>query len=182
MSHAFFGTGALILRVLLAFILGRACLHKWRALPHFVQQLRAYRLVPAALTSPVAMALALAETITAVTLLNPMWALPALAAASLFASYGAAMAINLLRGRSDVDCGCGGPLAARRTIDWTLVVRNAGLTMLALLALLAFSTQAPARDASLFLVIVPASAAALLLYETAEQALANRQRVLAWKR
>lgn len=170
---------SLVLRALLAFILGRAALHKLRAPAQFIAELRAYQLLSQTLASPIAVAFMLAESIAAICLLNPAWHLPALIAASLFVIYGGAMAINLFRGRTELDCGCGGPLGTRTTIDWLLVVRNGTL---AAIALLISSIDAPPIGAALWLVVLPASAAALLLYASSEQALANHQRVVAWKR
>ena len=179
MSAAGIAVGALVLRVLIAAIFARASLHKWRDRSHFVAELRAYRLTPDALASPLAMSLAMIEAIVALTLLNPDWNLPALIAAGLFAVHGAAIAINLLRGRTEIRCGCGGPLAAQSTIDWSLVIRNATLAMVALL--IAAAPVTPLLPTH-WLIVLPASATALLLYEATEQAIANRQRVLAWKR
>ena len=45
------------------------------------------------------------------------------AAAALLAAYGAAIGVNLARGRRHIDCGCVGP-AARRPIGGWLVARN----------------------------------------------------------
>src|SRR5207253_528566 len=55
-------------------------------------------------------------------------------AATLLLVYGAAVAINLARGRRDIDCGCAGP-AVRRPISGALVARNAALAALALAGL-----------------------------------------------
>lgn len=168
----------LVLRVLLSFVLARAVLHKWRARAHFVEQVRAYRLLPDALVAPVGMVLLIAETSAAIALLDPAWQAPALVAAALFATYAAAMAINLVRGRTEIDCGCGGPLAARTTIDWLLVSRNA---LLVVAALIVFAIVIPALPSIQRLIVLPASAVTVLLYEAVEQAIANRQRVLRWR-
>jgi len=169
---------ALVLRVLLAFILARAALHKWRARARFAEHLRAYRLLPDALVAPAAIVLMFAETTVAITLLNPEWRAPGLIAAALFALYAAAMAINLSRGRTELDCGCGGALAARTTLDWLLVSRNA---LLVGAAIVAFATAVPALPMQRWLIVLAASAAAVLLYESLEQAIANRQRVARWR-
>ncbi len=53
---------------------------------------------------------------------------------ALLAVYAAAIAINLLRGNSDLDCGCSGPFGSQ-PISWYLVGRNfvliaiAGMTL-----------------------------------------------------
>jgi hypothetical protein len=166
-----------IARLLLAWILGRAALHKVRGWSQFVAQLRAYRLLPEILIAPIAVTLTIVEAATAIALLQ--WNLAALIAAALFALYGGAMAINLARGRTDLGCGCGGPLAARTTIDWLLVARNAALTSIALLVCLT-ATAPPAGIE--YLIILGGGLGALLAYEAAEQAIANRQQVVAWKR
>jgi len=57
-----------------------------------------------------------------------------LSAATLLVVYGAAVAINLARGRRHIDCGCAGP-AGRRPISGALVARNAALAALALAGL-----------------------------------------------
>ncbi|MGO4844024.1 MauE/DoxX family redox-associated membrane protein, partial [Rhizobiaceae sp. 2RAB30] len=45
--------------------------------------------------------------------------------------YGTAIAVNLLRGRTRIDCGCGG---AGQGLSWFLVGRNTALLGLALIA------------------------------------------------
>ena len=55
----------------------------------------------------------------------------------LFLLYGAAILINLLRGRRDIDCGCG---SDDTPIGWGLVLRNL------VLAGLALPQQVPAQD------------------------------------
>jgi len=170
--------GAAILRALLAYILARGAAHKVRERSQFVAQLQAYRLLPASLLTSMAMVLAIAEACAAITLLKLDWQWPAIGAAALFAIYGVAMAINLARGRRDLSCGCGGPLAAAATIDWILVARNAALTAVALLVSFVPSAALAPID---FAIICAGAAALLLLYEAAEQAVANRQRVRSWK-
>ena len=57
------------------------------------------------------------------------WAI--LAIAVLLLVYTLAIGINLLRGRRDIDCGCGGP-ARRQTLSGWLVARNLVLMVLGL--------------------------------------------------
>lgn len=86
-----------------------------------------YRLLPTGLVAPFAFALPVVEVGTALGLLLPATR-PAAAglAAGLLLLFAAAMAINLLRGRGDIDCGChAGPM--RQRIGWPLVVRNLAL-------------------------------------------------------
>jgi hypothetical protein len=65
----------------------------------------------------------------------------ALGAAALLSLYGIAIAINLTRGRRDIDCGCGGPLG-RQTLSEALVLRNALLAVAAVAAALPVAPRA----------------------------------------
>lgn len=126
---------ALGLRAALALVLGSAALHKLRDLRSFHDVVEAYRLSPAAATSALAAAVVSAEIVACAALLAP--GAPAagpLLAAGLFALYGVAIGVNLARGRTHLDCGCGGP-SARQPIRGWLLARNAALVAAALLAL-----------------------------------------------
>lgn len=77
--------------------------------------------------------LPVAEIATAGMLLWPsMRGTGALAAVALLSMFSLAIALSLLRGRRDVDCGCGGA-SGRQTLAWWLIVRNAALALLALI-------------------------------------------------
>jgi len=123
------------LRAALALLFFVAAGHKLRDLGRFRATLGEYRLLPERLV-PLAAALVVAvEAVTAGALLVPgARAAGLLAAAALLALYGVAIAINLARGRRDIDCGCAGP-AGRRPISGALVARNAALAALALAGL-----------------------------------------------
>src|SRR5437870_1480218 len=122
----------LTLRTALALLFFVAAGHKLRDLDRFRATLAEYRLLPAGLV-PLAAALVVAvEVAAAGALLVPgARAAGLVVAAALLALYGAAIAINLARGRRDIDCGCAGP-AVRRPITGALVARNAALAALAL--------------------------------------------------
>jgi hypothetical protein len=125
----------LVLRAGLALLLATAALHKLGDMRSFRGAVSAYGLLPAALVPVASAVVPLAEVIAALLLAHPGTpAAGGVLAAVLVTIYAAAMAINLVRGRRDVDCGCGGP-AARHAIGWGLVARNgllaaAGLAML----------------------------------------------------
>ncbi len=123
------------LRTALALLFFVAAGHKLRDLDRFRATLAEYRLLPAGLV-PLAAALVVAvEVAAAGALLVPgARAAGLVAAAALLVLYGAAIAINLARGRRDIDCGCAGP-AVRRPISGALVARNAALAALALAGL-----------------------------------------------
>ncbi len=55
--------------------------------------------------------------------------------------YALAIGFNLLRGRSDIDCGCSGP-GSQQPISWHLVVRNIFLVTLAGATLVAMPLRA----------------------------------------
>lgn len=115
--------------VLFAMLLATAAWHKWSDRHDFARALGAYRLLPPDLLMPATVALAVVETALVPLLTLPATRAPAFAvAAVLLVVYAGAMAINLLRGRRDIDCGCGGP--AQR-LSWALPARNAVLALLA---------------------------------------------------
>lgn len=165
-------TLTIIVRVLLAFVFARAAWHKARNLAHFQAQLESYQLLPNSLVPAVSRLVLVVEGLVALAL--PVWTLPQppVVAAMLLAIYTGALAINLLRGREDLDCGCGGESA--QAISWALVVRNSFLIVLAAIAML---PSAP-RDISLLELgtVVPACIAVILVYCSVELAIANEQR------
>lgn len=113
-----------------ALVLFGAAWHKLSEPNAFLSALAAYRIVPPAVLDPIAKAVPWMEIAIAAGLLVPVTRVGALfAAGMLFLAYGGAIAINLLRGRSYIDCGCGG---AAHPLSWGLVVRNAVLAAAAL--------------------------------------------------
>lgn len=119
-----------------------------------------YRLLPGPLVSPAAMLLPPVEILLGAMLLGgvarPFTSLAAMALLGLFA---AAMAINIRRGRSHIDCGCNQAFL-HQPLRWTLVARNLVLTA-ALLPSLAVTT--PVSTATLT-AGVAAGAAFFMLY------------------
>jgi ABC-type branched-subunit amino acid transport system permease subunit len=98
----------------------------------FAGSLAAYRLLPQALVTPVARALPFLEGGLGVGILVPATRAPALLAlGALILLYAGAMGTNLLRGRRDIDCGCGG---ATHPLSWGLVARNVVLAAAAVIA------------------------------------------------
>ncbi|MFW7268219.1 MauE/DoxX family redox-associated membrane protein [Gluconacetobacter sp. Hr-1-5] len=99
----------------------------------FLTTLAAYRLVPDSLLESAAWALAVAETGVGAALLAGVAPLRAgIGAALLFALFVLAMAINLLRGRADLSCGCLPGMASAR-LSWGAVARAALLAPASLL-------------------------------------------------
>jgi Methylamine utilisation protein MauE len=147
-----------------AALFGAAAVHKLRAHAAFAQALREYRILPSGFVGWASVVLPAAELIVAPALLwNRTRPLGALSAAVLLLIYGSGIAVNLLRGRRDLDCGCGG---SRKVIGGWMVARNAILAA-AMLALLL-----PVKERALvlgdFTTIGAGFTVAVLLYASAD--------------
>jgi hypothetical protein len=121
----------------------------------FRAALAAYRLLPPALVTPVALLLGLAEALVALALcavvlvpaLDFLQPAAALGGIVLYLLFSGAVAVNLVRGRTDIDCGCffqhqTGALSRSTTIGTGLLIRNA--TLAAGLLLVFMPDAAPA--------------------------------------
>ena len=118
---------AYVIRGVLALVLLVACAHKLRAPRAFVDTLRGYEIVPRALAAWVAIPVVAAELALGVALLvSDAARIATLGAVTLLLTYAAAISVNLIRGRRDIDCGCSGA-AARQSLSGWLVLRNACL-------------------------------------------------------
>ncbi|MFZ5508535.1 MAG: MauE/DoxX family redox-associated membrane protein [Pseudomonadota bacterium] len=160
----------------LAIVLLTGAWQKLRDREAFALAIEQYRLLPESWAGPAALALAGWELVAGGLLLagtTRPWG--GLAAAALLLLVTAAVALNLLRGRAHIDCGCGGPEGGQH-LSWSLVARN-----LALMALAA-ATRAPEAARELeWLDGLTAGAGALGLYglyAAANQLLANRPRLM----
>lgn len=120
------------LRVFLALLFASAAISKLGGIEEFYGVVRNFRLLPEGLARPAAMALPVVELAVAVGLLVTPLAMPAaIAAAGLLALFGLAIAVNVVRGRTQIDCGCFRN-GLKQRISWLLVGRNALLAGLAL--------------------------------------------------
>ena len=100
---------------------------KLRNLELFESAVINYRIVPEIFARPLAYLIPITELAGALALLWPAWrSAGAGLILVLLAVFTLGIAINLMRGRFDVDCGCFGP-ALRQTLSWWLVVRNGAL-------------------------------------------------------
>jgi uncharacterized membrane protein YphA (DoxX/SURF4 family) len=118
-------------RTFVAVVLLAAGVTKLGKRQEFVGVVRNYRLLPDAAAGFVAALLPAIETAVAVGLLFGVltnWL--AATALCLFILFGSAVAINLLRGRRNISCGCFGP-QQNHHLTWSLVLRNLGLAGLA---------------------------------------------------
>ena len=120
---------ALAIRVLVALVFLGAALGKMRHHSTFQGVVSNYRLLPEVTVATFALLLPPIEvTVAAALIIAPsFW--PEASAAALLLVFAAAMAINILRGRRHIDCGCF-QSALKQTLSWTLVMRNAGLAVL----------------------------------------------------
>jgi len=120
----------------LAVLFAASTAHELAALGEWPGVVRNYRVLPQALTLPAAGMLLIAGAVTAAALLWPSTRrLGACAAAAQLLLFGAAMAINLRRGRLSIDCGCFGSRLRQGISAW-MVARNLTLALLALSLLL----------------------------------------------
>lgn len=163
--------GHFALRGALVLLFLAAAAHKLRDFSAFRAALAGYDIVPLAALNVVAGGVVVAESAIGIGLAAGIGApLPALGAAFLLATYAGAIALNLRRGRRDIDCGCTGP-AGRVSLSWGLLVRNA------FCALAALALALPVADRGLGWLDGFTVAAAILLsviaYASVETALAN---------
>jgi hypothetical protein len=165
----------LALHAAAALLFVAAAAHKLRDLPGFRGALAGYRLLPEPLVPAAAAGLVTAELAVALGCLVPgAGGAAALAGCGLLALYSAAAAVNLVRGRRSIDCGCGGP-AGRRPLSGGLLGRNAALVALLLVcALPAGGRPLVWLDA---LTIVSLLALLALLYAALDVAVANAARL-----
>ncbi len=120
----------------LALLLAHAAVGKWRHHGEFAAVLANYRLFPAAIVRVLAWVVPALESVLVVgLLLPPARAGAAVVGAALMLAYAGAIAVNLRRGRLDLDCGCAGPAERRPIAPWMLarnVLLAAALGLLAL--------------------------------------------------
>lgn len=116
----------------LALVMFAAAWHKFSEPDTFSGALAAYQLLPQQAITVVARALPVLEALIGAGILLPATRAPALIAlTALVLLYAAAMGVNLVRGRRDIDCGCGGE---SHPLSWGLVLRNLVLAAAALIA------------------------------------------------
>ena len=124
-----------VLRGGLALLFGATAFEKARDFNGFRAALIGYALLPERLAGAIAALLASSEAALAIALGAPaaleLRATALVASAALLALDGAAIAVNLARGRRDIECGCGGPASRQPLSEW-LLARNALLLAAAL--------------------------------------------------
>jgi hypothetical protein len=137
-----------------------------------------YRLLPDGLAWPAAILLPVWELAAGVLVLfDPTRTAGAVLAIGLLAVVTAAVIINLLRGRTEIDCGCGslGGHVGDQTLSWGLTMRNALLAVAALLTLREDAARALVWID--YLSVAGGTLGLLGLYVTANQLMANHPRL-----
>lgn len=124
----------------LALLFMSAALHKLRDLAQFRALVEAYALLPSGLHAAALLIPALELLVGAALLLPATRRAAALGGACLLLLYALALATNLLRGRRELSCGCGGFAAEAPIAPW-MVLRN--LLLAALLAASAATASRP---------------------------------------
>lgn len=148
--------------LLLAAIFAIAAWGKRAAPDEFEGVVANYRLLPRAIVPVFARSLPWTEAVAALLLVVPgSRPLGAALAALLLTAFAGAMAINIRRGRREIDCGCFRS-THRQHLSWPLVARNG------VLAAFALALIAPASERVLnwfdWLQVLSAVPALLLIY------------------
>jgi len=165
---------ATIIRFALGWLFLAAAAHKLRDMADFRSVLATYRILPERLVAVAAWLVVVVEVAIG---LGMLWQFtPAfVVAAALLLIYAAVMAINLLRGRRFIDCGCGG---ATQPLSIGLVLRN---LVLAIAAITALAPSAARPLGGLDIVSMVAGVLVLgALYAATNQLLAARARLEEW--
>lgn len=152
---------------------------KLRNIDSFAMAIEQYQLLPASLAPGAAWGMLAAELAAGVLLLPiATRELGAALALLVLVVVTAAVAINLMRGRRAIDCGCGGPEGSQH-LSWGLVLRNG---LLSLSVGLAVTSETPRELVWLDGVTVVVGTLAMYgLYAAANQLMANQPRLLKLK-
>ncbi|WP_237153835.1 MauE/DoxX family redox-associated membrane protein [Oryzibacter oryziterrae] len=151
-----------------AILYARASLHKLFDLTAFSGFVEDYQLAPRAWSKSIALALAILETAIAAALIAPFTRpFGLVAGAGLLIVYAGAMAININRGRSHIECGCGGPV---QPINSATLLRNAALALIALLGLVGPGEGLGAAEA---FTVIAGGATLFIGFLLAEQMISN---------
>jgi hypothetical protein len=161
-------------RLAMAVIFVAAAAHALSDRAAYLAAVENYRLAPVWLSRAAAGLLPPLQLLTAILLI---WR-PAdgvVLGVLLLVLFAGAMAVNVARGRTQIECGCGGP--AGQHLSWAVVGRNLGLA-----ALLGGSLGAPPASLQGAAALVGLAGAAVclsVLYFAANQLLANAQALAA---
>lgn len=153
----------------LAFVFAVSVLHKIRAFDRFKASMGAYRLLPESWL-PLAAPAVIGLELTAIAAIFLPVGPGASVAGALLLVYTTALTINLLRGNTSIDCGCGD---APTPISGWLLLRNGAL----LLLVLPQEPQTGAPGLAAWLLVMAFVVLLGLFYLIVEQLLANQHRL-----
>ena len=159
-----------------------ASVHKLTGFGRFRTILGDYRVMPGILVPMAAAAVPVLEIVLGLGWLfanEPRVA--GLVTTGLLGLYTSAIALNLLRGRVHISCGCGFGKAARgdEALSWGLVVRNAAVLVAALAATMPQSTRA--IGVVDYVVLVAALLGVILLFTAGNQLIRNAAAIKSWR-
>lgn len=163
---------SLMLALFGALLFGSAALHKARSLERFATTLARYRIPPISSHPMASYAICLLEFAACFALLWPRTRpVGAAIGAALLLAYAGALTINLLRGRRDLDCGCG---LRPTSIGGWMVIRN--LSLAALLGLLFLPSSPRSLETGDYVTVAGGIIISVLLYLSAEMLFARPAR------
>lgn len=149
-------------------VLAVAAISKLRHPDEFQGVVENYRLLPSFLVAPVAKLLPLIELATAVALMvPPVREMAAWVAVGLFVMFTLALAINVGRGRTHIDCGCVRRPTSRSRIGMFHVLRALFLAGVSTFIALS-SLQVASVSLSSWLIGVASAALLAMLYVAAD--------------
>lgn len=164
----------LFLRFLLVLVFAGAAISKLQNADEFHGVVRNFRLLPHGIDGAFAAALPLVELVIAASLLLGVATFVSGAAAGLLLLiFAAAIAINIVRGRTEIDCGCFRQ-GMRQRLSWALVFRNIVLCAAALWVA-AQPTWTGAEGAYDFVIAAFAAVSVALIYLCANELAALRK-------
>jgi hypothetical protein len=126
----------LIIITMLGYIFLTSCLSKLSNVQSHYLTISAYKVVPDRFVYSITLIDITVEFITALTLIFGIFLKISLFnSVLLLLTYSTAILINLLRGRTELECGCGG-VVGNKKISNSLIVRNVGLLLISLIFIL----------------------------------------------
>ena len=175
-----------LISVIFALLLLWASLHKFSDRLQFQGILAAYQLLPVASLPLLALFIPVVELSLGLAWLTGFQnEVVALATVALLASYTFAMGIIIVRGNTEIDCGCGLSSARHKTAGYqrlssSLLLRNLILILAASIALI------PSNERLLgfidYLNVGLASVGLVFLYAAFNQLLANKNVIDSWRK
>jgi hypothetical protein len=159
-----------------ALMFALSAMEKYHDRAAFQQQVSDYRLLPAVLVPGLANAVIVLEIVAATLLITAAYRYGAAIGMVLLLLYALGIGLNLVRGRTHIDCGCLG--SAGEGISWFHVLRN--LFMIGLLALTLLPTAARTLIWLDYFVIMAWLGGAILTYITANLLLTSHLNQRNW--